>query len=132
MPRVAAVARIERLRLFVILADVAPQLQPILTLRGGDGQVIVRDFLSFGEYDGKARLLATLTLEPGCSIGKHIHENEEEIFYIIEGTATYDDNGKTEILHAGDSCICKNGQSHSIANREPSGTLRVVAVILTM
>ena len=64
-------------------------------MRGGDGQVIVRDFLSFGEYDGKARLLATLTLEPGCSIGKHIHENEEEIFYIIEGTATYDDNGKT-------------------------------------
>lgn len=101
-------------------------------MRGGDGQVIVSDFLSAGEYDGKARLLATLTLEPGCSIGKHIHENEEEIFYIIEGTATYDDNGKTEILHAGDSCICKNGQSHSIANREPSGTLRVVAVILTM
>ena len=42
-----------------------------------------------GEYKGKSRLIGVITLEPGCSIGAHIHENEEEVFYIMEGTATY-------------------------------------------
>lgn len=101
-------------------------------MRGGDGSVICRDFLSKGEYDGKARLFSTLTLEPGCSIGKHVHENEEEIFYVLNGVATYDDNGTTVKMFPGDSCICRSGEAHSIANREESGTLTVVAVILTL
>ena len=102
-----------------------------VNMRGGDGQAVVTDVLSAGEYNGKSRLIGTILLEPGCSIGAHVHENEEEVFYIIEGTATYDDNGKTEILKAGDSCICLGGEKHSIANREESGNLTVFAVILT-
>lgn len=103
-----------------------------VSMRGGDGQIICRDFINKGEYDGKARLFSTLTLEPGCSIGEHIHENEEEIFYVLTGTATYNDNGNIVKLYPGDSCICKNGEKHSIANREESGTLTVVAIILTL
>ena len=103
-----------------------------VAMRGGDGQVICKDFLDKGEYDGKARLFSTLTMEPGCSIGKHVHENEEEVFYVLQGVATYDDNGTVVKMYPGDSCICRNGQEHSIANREESGTLTVVAVILTM
>ena len=103
-----------------------------VAMRGGDGQVICKDFLDKGEYDGKARLFSTLTLEPGCSIGRHVHENEEEVFYVLQGVATYDDNGAIVKMYPGDSCICRNGQAHSIANREESGTLTVVAVILTM
>ena len=103
-----------------------------VAMRGGDEQVVCKDFLDKGEYDGKARLFSTLTLEPGCSIGKHVHENEEEVFYVIQGVATYDDNGTIVKMYPGDSCICRNGQEHSIANREESGTLTGVAVILTM
>ena len=102
-----------------------------IEMRGGDGQAVIKNVLDKGEYKGASRLVATITLEPGCSIGAHIHENEEEIFYIMEGTATYDDNGNTEILHKGDSCVCLSGEHHSIANREAEGTLRVFAVILT-
>lgn len=102
-----------------------------VNMRGGDGQVLIREVLDKGEYKGCSRLVAEITLEPGCSIGGHVHENEEEIFYILEGTATYDDNGKTEILNKGDSCVCLGGERHSIANREAEGTLRVFAVILT-
>ncbi len=102
-----------------------------VNMRGGDGQVTIREILDKGEYKGESRLVAEIVLEPGCSIGGHVHENEEEIFYIMEGTATYDDNGKTEILNKGDSCVCLAGQKHSIANREAEGTLRVFAVILT-
>lgn len=108
-----------------MLETVKPQM------RGGTGQAVVTDMLNTGEYFGKARLIATITLEPGCSIGEHIHENEEEVFYIIEGTALYNDNGKNEILHKGDACVCLAGQKHSIANALDVGTLIIAAVILT-
>ncbi|MGN0448652.1 MAG: cupin domain-containing protein [Acutalibacteraceae bacterium] len=101
-----------------------------VNMRGGDGQVAVREILLKGEYKGNARLVATITLEPGCSIGAHVHENEEEIFYIIKGTATYDDNGKTVLLNAGDSCVCLDGEKHSVANRGEE-TVVLFAVILT-
>ena len=100
-------------------------------MRGGDGQAVVTEILDKGEYKGSARLIGTILLEPGCSIGAHVHENEEEVFYIIEGTATYDDNGKDELLHKGDSCVCLGGQKHSIANRTENENLTVFAVILT-
>ncbi len=100
-------------------------------MRGGNGQAVIRNVFNKDEYKGSSRLVATITLEPGCSIGAHVHENEEEIFYIIKGTATYNDNGKTEILNEGDSCICLSGQEHSIANESNDETLVIFAVILT-
>lgn len=99
-------------------------------MRGGDGTVKITDILDAGEYKGKSRLFGVITLESGCSIGAHVHENEEEVFYIIEGTATYNDNGKQETLYAGDSCVCLGGQEHSIANKTDE-TLRLFAVIMT-
>ena len=101
-----------------------------VNMRGGDGQAVVTDILDKGEYAGKARLIGTIDLEPGSSIGTHVHENEEEVFFVIWGEAVYDDNGVTGILREGDSCVCLGGQHHSLANRgtEP---LRVFAVILT-
>ncbi len=101
-----------------------------VNMRDGDGQVVVTNLLDAGEYKGKSRLMATLTLEPGCSIGEHVHENEEEIFYVIEGEAQYYDNGEWVTLNKGDSCLCLGGQKHSIANRSDK-TLVVAAVILT-
>ena len=100
-------------------------------MRGGNGQAVIKNVLDKGEYKGASRLVATITLEPGSSIGAHVHENEEEVFYIIKGTATYNDNGKTEILNEGDSCICLSGETHSIANREAEGDLVLFAAILT-
>ncbi len=101
-----------------------------VNMRDGDGQVKITNMLEAGEYAGKSRLIATLTLEPGCSIGEHVHENEEEVFYIIEGQAEYYDNGEWVTLYKGDSCVCLGGQKHSIANRS-NETLVVAAVILT-
>ncbi len=102
-----------------------------VNMRGGDGQAVVTDVLNKGEYNGHARLIGTILLEPGCSIGAHVHENEEEVFYIIDGTAVYNDNGKKEILHKGDSCICLGGQTHSVANETENENLTLFAVILT-
>ena len=86
-------------------------------MKGGDGTVKILHFMDKEDINGNCRLMAKIILEPGCSIGRHQHDGEEEIFYIIKGTAEYDDDGKIETLNEGDSCVCLGGQSHCIANR---------------
>lgn len=97
---------------------------------GGDGIVTVTKTFEMGEYKGKARLIATITLEKGCSIGEHTHENEEEIFIVMQGVATYDDNGTTVTLYEGDACLCSASQKHSLRN-DGEKPLVVAAIILT-
>ena len=98
-------------------------------MKGGDGTVKIVHYAEKEEIGGKCRLLAKIILEPDCSIGEHTHVDEEEIFYILKGTATYYDNGETVLLHEGDSAICLGGQTHAIANRTDS-TVELIATVL--
>ncbi|HBP37957.1 MAG TPA: cupin [Clostridiales bacterium] len=100
-------------------------------MRGGTGQVTVTPVFLPGEYRGKARLIARITLNPGCSIGYHQHLNEEEIFYILKGEAVLADGQENseQVLRPGDASITLDGQSHSIRN--PGGEpLELLALIL--
>jgi len=99
-------------------------------MRGGDGTVQIIHQLDKGEYKGKCRLIGRIILKPGCSIGTHAHEGEEEIFSVLRGTAEYNDNGKTEILQEGDACICLGDQSHGVRNASEDDVLELFAVIL--
>ena len=98
-------------------------------MKGGDGTVKIIHYAEKEEINGKCRLMAKIVLEPNCSIGEHTHIDEEEIFYIAKGTATYYDNGETVLLNEGDSAVCLGGQTHSIANRTDS-TVEVIATVL--
>lgn len=98
-------------------------------MRGGEGSVKIEKLWEPGK-DLKAnnRLFAKLTLEPGCGIGFHNHENEEEVFVILKGKAEADDNGKTVILNAGDTILTGDGGGHAIKN-VGDDTLEIMAVI---
>lgn len=98
-------------------------------MRGGDGVVEMTNFVSSAELNEKGRLFGKIVLKPGCGIGYHIHEKESELFYIIKGTAVYDDNGTKTQVHAGDVTITSPGQGHSIKN-EGTDTVELVALIV--
>ncbi|MBQ4627480.1 MAG: cupin domain-containing protein, partial [Clostridia bacterium] len=98
-------------------------------MRGGNGDVKLIHSFTEDELSSPTRVCATLVLEPGCSIGAHVHDQEEEIFYIIEGTAKASDNGKEVILNAGDSLLTGGGESHCIENIGDK-TLKVFAVVI--
>lgn len=84
-------------------------------MRGGEGKVKIEHLWDEkNELKSKIRLMAKITLEPGCGIGLHSHDGEEEIFYIIKGTAQAEDDGKTAILNPGDTILTGNGAKHSI------------------
>ena len=98
-------------------------------MRGGEGSVKIEHFWSPGtELKAKTRLFAKLTLSPGSSKGFHNHENKEEVFVILKGTAEADDNGKIVVLKQGETILTGNGAGHSIRNPGPDD-LEVLAVI---
>ena len=87
------------------------------SMRGGNGTVKIEHLWAPGsELRSATRLCARLTLAPGDSIGFHEHGQEEEVFYIVSGTAKIDDNGSEIILHAGDSLLTGGGAGHAVAN----------------
>lgn len=86
-------------------------------MRDGDGTVALTHLATPAELNDKGRLFTVITLQPDCSIGYHVHERDSEIFYMLEGTAAYSDNGEPCTISAGDVTICPAGTGHSIANR---------------
>ena len=97
-------------------------------MRDGNGSVKI-EHLWEKELNSPTRMFSRITLEPGCSIGFHRHENEEEIFYIISGPATADDNGKTVTLHPGESILTGNGDGHAIANNGDEDLVMMAVII---
>ena len=100
-------------------------------MRGGVGETLITHFFEKGEFKGNARLVSKIVLHPGASVGYHVHENEEEIYFIIEGKALYNDNGEEKLLYSGDSSLCLSGEGHSIKNISDSEPLVLLALILT-
>lgn len=60
-------------------------------MAGGQGHALIKRLLDEKQLNGKCRLYAEVTLEPGCSLGYHEHHNESETYYTFperESTAT--------------------------------------------
>ena len=96
-----------------------------------DGEGITRfTHLVDGSTQKNARMLAEITLEPGCSIGYHQHDSETEYYFILSGEGIVNDNGNEAQVKQGDSVITGNGAYHSIKN---SGSVPLVfhAIIVT-
>lgn len=64
----------------------------------------------------KVRMFAHVKLEPGAAVEHHTHEGESETFYILSGTAEYNDNGMIYRVTDGDVTFCPSGQGHGIKN----------------
>ncbi len=97
---------------------------------GGAGHVIMTAIMNGQEELGdKGRLFSQITLEPGCGIGVHTHENEWEAFYIMSGQVQLTDDGEVHTLNAGDMHLCHAGHSHGVHNAG-SENVEMVALIL--
>ena len=86
--------------------------------RGGHGSVQFLDLLSEDESLGKLRIAAETTLEKGCSIGRHAHGPDAEIYIMTQGKAVVDDNGEVSTVTVGDIIYTGGGAFHSISNEE--------------
>jgi len=98
-------------------------------MRGGSGAVRISHAAPAGALPPGLRLHAQLTLPPGASIGAHAHENETELFYVLQGQGEMLGNGAWMPLSPGDATSTGGGESHALRNTG-DGDLVVMATIV--
>ena len=98
-------------------------------MREGVGTVEILHVFRKEELRGKTRLFARLRIPVGSSIGYHEHQEEEEVFFIIAGRGTVNDNGVKTQVGPGDAVLTGGGTGHAIENTG-SEPLELMAVIL--
>ena len=69
--------------------------QKTITAQKGKGEIFITHLLTPAELVGKCAMFASVRIPAGASIGVHQHNGNNETYYILRGTATYTDNGKT-------------------------------------
>lgn len=108
----------------------ADQVVEMKCIRDGNGEAEMRKILnSAEELYGKGRLFNHMVLAPGISIGEHTHIGDNEIFYFIKGSGTYNDNGTPVKVYPGDTAICNDGELHGLVN-DGDEPLEFIALIL--
>ena len=98
-------------------------------MRGGAGEVTIRNFFSKEDFKAKVRLCASMSLPPGASIGLHQHETEDEVYIVTAGSGLLDDTKTQTPVSAGDAILTGRGESHAISN-DGKTNLEIIAVIM--
>ncbi len=99
-------------------------------MRGGPGQVHLRELSTPQGLPPKCRLFSELTIKPGCGIGEHPHVGETELYYILSGKGVVVDDGAEVVVEPGDCVSTGNGASHSITNRGQEPLVLVACIVL--
>ncbi|MCI6006165.1 MAG: cupin domain-containing protein [Blautia sp.] len=106
------------------------ETERIENMCGGKGHVIIKHILGDKELNGKCRLYAQVTLEPGCSLGFHEHHGESETYYIISGEGIYSDNGNLRMVKAGEKTFTPDGCGHALSNTGNEDLVFMALIIL--
>lgn len=82
----------------------------IPNFKGGEKEIRAQMF-----WDGVNRIMRGV-LQPGASIGEHVHKTNSEIMFIIEGAGTIIDDGIPTPISKGQCTYCPKGHRHSLVN----------------
>jgi len=86
-------------------------------LRGGNG-ILHATVLSEGEeLHNHVTQFRHMVMDPGCSIGYHTHDTNTEVYYILSGHPTGNDNGVEVEMNPGDVMVTGGGAGHALENR---------------
>lgn len=102
-------------------------VQEKIAIRGGHGKALAVDYLAVGEMAG-VLTASRITLEPGASIGEHLHPETEELYLVLDGEGTGFLDDEAFDVGPGDAWLCKAGHTHGLANRN-RGPLSFFAVL---
>lgn len=94
----------------------------------GSGLIQLKDLAALDQFYGHTRLFTHIVVNPGCSIGYHIHQHETEFYYILKGEAAYNDNGTETVLHTGDVSATRHNEGHGLENQSQS-PVELIALI---
>ena len=82
----------------------------------GYGALEYRRLWSANSFVSNFFAVSHAVLQPGDSIGYHLHKNREEIYYAVRGTGRVTVDYETVPFLAGDASLCGLGSSHGVWN----------------
>lgn len=98
-------------------------------MRDGKGKVLFQNLMEQGTIK-HCRLFSKLTLNPGCSIGQHEHNNETEYYWILSGKGIVSESDGEKKVEKGDMVVTGNGASHAIRNTGDEPLVFLALIIL--
>jgi mannose-6-phosphate isomerase-like protein (cupin superfamily) len=84
---------------------------------GGEGVCRWKMLMNGMHLEGDWNCVEYVVIEPGGSVGEHVHVRTEEIYYIVSGRAVVTMDGVELDAVPGDLVTTPIGSSHAIANR---------------
>jgi len=98
-----------------IINDTSGQATTIQQI-GGAGIARWKQLCYGAHLQGAWNTVEHVTLLPGASIGEHVHDRTEEIYYILSGRAEMRMNAEVHQVRAGDLITTPIGARHAIEN----------------
>ena len=95
----------------------------------GVGEVLIEKILD-EELADKCGLYAKVTIPAGSVLGYHEHHGNGESYFILSGSAVYDDNGVKRTIKAGDSTWTPDGSGHGVDNSAGNEDIVFMALIV--
>ncbi len=90
----------------------------------------VRHKFSQDELMGYSRLFAEILIEPNVTIPLHQHNNEAEVFLVLEGElVSIAEDGSETPFRLGDYMLTGNGDKHSLRN-DGDKLAKIMAIIM--
>lgn len=69
-----------------------------------------------GQQTGDAYTVLELVLPPGAGAPLHVHQREDELFYVIDGAVEIRHGGQTHIAEIGAVIVLPKGEPHAFRN----------------
>ncbi len=91
----------------------------------GTGKLDCRTVLAGGDSELGIRFMHDDVIEPGASIGEHLHRDDEEVYFVVEGRGTMILDGQKSPIGPGDVSLVRRGHTHGLVN-SPAGPMRLI------
>ena len=105
-------------------------IQPVdlVNVHEGTGKLTCLDMLK-GHVNAEHgfRFVHDNILEPGATVGEHLHQGDEEIYFILDGKGIMIEDGEEFEIHAGDLSLVQSGHTHGLRN-SPQTSMRFLVI----
>jgi len=94
---------------------------------GGEGKIKIVNIFD-KELSAPLSFVHYTVLPPGTSIGLHTHENNQELYIILEGCGVTELDGEKRQVKKGDVLLNKPFGAHSLFNLSDSEELKILVL----
>lgn len=100
----------------IVRKNVLSAAKKEVVAHGGEGTIrFVRPFES-ADFDTDLSFVDYVEIPPEASIGLHTHTDNEEIYFIVQGSGTMSTNGAAYRVQEGDLIVNRRFWTHGLRN----------------